>query len=182
MNYHILPFDPDAKIRLMFEDEAGFGRISVPSACWAPSGVRPIVNCHHIREYEYAYGAVDPVDGEKFFLVLPNSNTVCMNIFLKELSAAYPKDYILLPLDNAVWHKSKTLKVPENIYLFYLPPRTPEMNPIEQIWKEIRKRGFKNTLFKTLDHVVDRLCDTCNSLTNDCIKSITGREWILSMF
>jgi len=105
-----------------------------------------------------------------------------MNVFLRELSAAYPKDYILLPLDNAAWHKSKTLKVPDNIRLFYLPPRTPEMNPIEQIWKEIRKRGFKNMLFHTLGKVIQQLCDTCNSLTNECVKSITGRKWIMSMF
>jgi len=183
MNFHILPFvEPKTKIRIMFEDEAGFGRISDPADCWAPSGVRPITYRHHIREYEYAYGAVDPVDGESFFLILPNSDTKCMNIFLRELSKAYPEDYILMPLDNAVWHKSKTLEVPDNIRLFYLPPRTPEMNPIEQIWKEIRKRGFKNQIFGTLDKVVQRLCDTCNSLTNECIKSVTGRDWILSMF
>jgi transposase len=105
-----------------------------------------------------------------------------MNIFLRELSAAYPKDYILLPLDNAAWHKSKGLQIPDNIYLYYLPPRTPEMNPIEQIWKEIRKRGFKNVFFHTLDDVIQKLCDISNSLTNECVKSITGRKWILSMF
>ena len=183
MRTYILPFaEPDAKIRIMFEDEAGFGRISDPSSCWAPMGMRPIVPCHHIREYRYAYGAIDPIDGESFFLILPNCDTQCMNIFLRELSAAFPNDYILLPLDNAAWHKSKTLIVPDNIYLFYLPPRTPEMNPIEQVWKEIRKRGFKNTLFKSLDKVIEQLCDTCNSLTNDCVKSISGRNWILSMF
>ena len=182
MNWYILPFaEPDAKIRLMFEDEAGFGRISDPADCWAPSGVRPVVPCHHIREYEYAYGAVDPVDGEKFFLVLPNSNTACMNIFLRELSAAYCNDYILLACDNAAWHKSATLEIPDNIRLFYLPPRTPEMNPIEQIWKEIRKLGFKNKIFQTLDKVILKLCDTCNSLTNECVKSIVGRNWILQM-
>jgi len=166
----------------MFEDEAGFGRISDPTSCWAPMGIRPVVCCHHIREYRYAYGAVDPIDGESFFLIMPNCDTQCMNIFLRELSAAFPNDYILMPLDNAVWHKSKTLVVPDNIYLFYLPPRTPEMNPVEQIWKEIRKRGFKNTLFKTLEKVIERLCDTCNSLSNDCVISIAGRNWILSMF
>ena len=183
MRNHILPFaDPEAKIRIMFADEAGFGRISDPADCWAPSGIRPIVACHHIREYEYVYGAVDPIDGERFFLIMPKCNTVCMNIFLRELSAAYAKDYILLPVDNAVWHKSKGLKIPDNIRLFYLPPRTPEMNPIEQIWKEIRKRGFKNILFHTLEKVIQQLCDTCNSLTNQCVKSITGRDWIMKMF
>ena len=105
-----------------------------------------------------------------------------MNVFLRELSAAYSSDYILLCLDNAVWHKSKTLVIPDNIRLFYLPPRTPEMNPIEQIWKEIRKRGFKNKTFASLDKVIDQLCDTCNSLTHNCVKSITGRDWIISMF
>ena len=56
------------------------------------------------------------------------------------------------------------------------------MNPIEQIWKEIRKRGFKNESFSSLDKVVDRLCDTICSLSHDTIKSITGRDWILDCF
>ena len=183
MRYHILPFaEPDSKIRIMFQDEAAFGRINDPSKCWAPAGIRPLVPCLRVREYMYAYGAVDPIDGEKFFLILPKCNTECMNIFLRELSAAYPNDYILLPMDKAAWHTSKTLEIPDNIRLFYIPPRTPEMNPIEQIWKEIRKLGFKNKLFNTLEKVVQQLCDTCNSLTNDSVKSITGREWVLSMF
>jgi len=166
----------------MYQDEAGFGRISDPAVCWAPSGIRPVVPCHHIREYQYAYGAVSPQDGESYFLVLPRCNTACMNIFLKGLSEAFPKDYILLPVDNAGWHKSKTLEIPKNIQLLYLPPRTPELNPIEQIWKEIRKRGFKNRAFKTLEKVVDKLCETVNSLSKETVKRITGREWILSMF
>ena len=168
--------------RLMYEDEAGFGRISDPSACWCFPGLRPIVLHHHIREYRYAYGAVSPQDGDGFFLVLPYCNTDCMNIFLRELSAKYPTDFILLSTDNAAWHKAKTLEIPENIRLFFLPPRTPELNPIEQIWKEIRKRGFKNKIFHTLEKVIDQLCHTINSLNNDIVKSITGREWILSMF
>ncbi|HCC35625.1 MAG TPA: IS630 family transposase, partial [Ruminococcaceae bacterium] len=90
---------------------------------------------HHIREYKYAYGAVDPVNGDKFFLVLPNCDTACMNVFLRELSAVFPRDYLLIATDNAIWHKAKALVIPENIRFFYIPPRTPELNPIEQIWK-----------------------------------------------
>lgn len=166
----------------MFQDEAGFGRINKPRYCWCQKGIRPNVPCHHIREYRYAYGAVEPVTGESFFLVMPYSNTDCMNVFLRELSKAYDNDYILVVCDGAAWHKSRTLLLPENIELFYLPPATPEMNPIEQIWKEIRKRGFKNEIFPTLEKVVDRLCDTIISLTNADIASITGRRWIVSCF
>jgi putative transposase len=166
----------------MFQDEAGFGRINKPKRCWCKKGIRPRVPCHHIREYRYAYGAVEPKTGESFFLVLPYCNTICMNVFLEELSAKFADDFNILLADNATWHRAKTLKIPNNILIIPLLPYTPELNPIEQIWKEIRKRGFKNELFQTLEKVVDRLCETIHSLTTDVMKSITGRDWIMSMF
>jgi putative transposase len=169
-------------IRLMFQDEAGFGRINKPKYCWCFPGFRPTVPCHHIREYRYAYGAAEPLTGESFFLVLPYSNTECMNIFLRELSNKYPKDYMILVCDGASWHKSKKLKVPENIELFFLPPATPEMNPMEQVWKEIRKIGFKNESFPTLNKVIDRLCEVIRSLSTITVKSITSREWVINVF
>lgn len=166
----------------MFQDEAGFGRINKPKYCWCEKGVRPSVPCHHIREYRYAYGVVEPLTGESFFLVMPYCNTNCMNIFLKDLSEKYPNDKIVLVCDGAAWHKAKALIIPNNIHLIFIPPYTPEMNPIEQIWEEIRKRGFKNEVFHTLDDVMKRLCDIICSLSTFTIKSITGRDWILELF
>ena len=125
---------------------------------------------------------MEPLTGEHYFWVLPQCNTVCMNFFLQELSKAYPNDIILLCCDGAAWHKSAALKIPENIELFHIPPYTPEMNPIEQIWKEIRKRGFRNEVFASLEKVMDRLCDTICSLTNEVVSSITGRDWIVKPF
>lgn len=164
----------------MFQDEAGFGRINKPKRCWCGDGVRPVVPCHHVREYVYAYGAVSPMDGELFSLVLPYANTVCMNIFLEHLSKHYPDDYILLVLDNASWHKSKNMVVPANIELYPLLPYTPELNPIEQIWDELREKGFKNELFRILDAVVNRLCDTLQDLSEhkNTVMSITHRQWL----
>ena len=168
--------------RLMFQDEAGFGRINKPKCCWCGDGIRPVVPCHRIREYTYAYGAVSPADGEMISLVLPYCNTECMNIFLETVSKTYPNDYILLVSDNAAWHKSKMLNVPRNIEIFPLLPYTPELNPIEMIWDELREKFFKNELFKTLAKVTDRLCDGLNHLMNhkEIVKSITGWNWILT--
>ena len=165
----------------MFQDEAGFGRINKPKYCWCEKGIRPSVPCHHIREYRYVYGAVEPLTGESCFMIMPYCNTDCMNVFLKELSDTFPRDKIILACDGAAWHKSGSLKIPDNIEIIFIPPYTPEMNPIEQIWKEIRKLGFKNEVFQTLQKVIDRLCDTICSLSKDTIKSITGRWWILSI-
>jgi putative transposase len=105
-----------------------------------------------------------------------------MNVFLSELSARYPDDVILLVTDGASWHRSEGIQIPENIELFFLPPATPEMNPIEQIWKEIRKLGFRNEVFQTLNDVVTRLCETIFSLSKNTIRSITGRDWITRIY
>ena len=128
------------------------------------------------------YGAVEPLTGKSSFLIMPYCNTECMNLFLEELSEQYPNDIILLCCDGAAWHKARVLLVPENIELFFIPPYTPEMNPIEQIWKEIRKIGFRNEIFATLDKVVDRLCEVICGLSEKAIHGITARSWILSCF
>jgi len=174
--------EPNSKVRLMFMDEAGFGRISEPSYCWCPKGVRPVVPSHRVREYVYAYGAVDPINGDGYYIVAPKCNTQWTNEFLKLCSERFKNDYILMCTDNASWHKSKMLNIPENIYFHYLPPYTPEMNPIEQIWKEVRKDGFKNFMFNSLDCVVDKLSNSLMSINDNTIKSICGRNWIVSMF
>ena len=170
------------KVRLMFQDEAGFGRINKPKYCWCSGGIRPEVPCHHIREYRYAYGAVEPLTGKSFFLIMPNCDTDCMNLFLSELSKKFRDDDILLVCDGAAWHKSKTMEIPSNITILHIPPYTPEMNPIEQIWREIRTQGFKNEVFQTLKKVVERLCETINNLTPETISSITLRDWIYKIF
>ena len=82
-------------LRAMFQDEAGFGRINKPKRCWCPKGCRPAVPCQHIREYTYAYSAVSPHDGAMVSLILPKTNSVCMSIFLEEVSRRFPDEYIL---------------------------------------------------------------------------------------
>ena len=163
-------------------DEASFGRISKPSYCWCPTGIRPTVPSHRIREYVYAFGAVDPVNGDDYFIITPRCNTEWTNEFFKVLSKEFADDYLLICTDSASWHKSKAVVLPDNIYLYFLPTYTPEMNPIEQIWIEARKHGFKNTSFKILDNVVDKLSITLNSFSNELIKSVCCRDWIAEMF
>ena len=185
--------------KLMFADQAGFGRISDPASCWAPPRYRPSVPCQIVRQYKTIYGAVCPEDGDAFYLVMQGSNKDNMSIFLKSLSQKYPDFIILLVLDNASWHmtqqenskrrsKSNTpstvfktderLFIPDNIRIAYLPPRTPELNPIEVIWRVIRARGFKNILFDTIADVVANFLDVVSHMSNADVISITRWSWI----
>lgn len=178
VNFH------SSKLRLMFQDEGRFGRINKPKRCWCPKGVRPTVPCQIVRQYTYAYTAVSPQDGKMVSLVLPYANTDCMNLFLKEVSNRFPDDYIVMVMDCAAWHRSKTLKIPDNIEIYPLLPYSPELNPVEHIWDEIREKGFLNEVFNSMKDVENRLCDTLCDLETDHkrVKSISAWDWIMSMF
>ena len=162
----------------MFQDEASFGRISEPASCWAPPKYRPVVPCQRIREYRPVYGAVSPKDGDSYFVVLEKCNSENMTIFLKGLSERFADELILLCMDRASYHTSNTVTVPKNIILFYIPPRAPKMNPVELMWREIRKRGFKNKVFKSIHDVISKFYDVITELTHEIVKSITLWEWI----
>jgi putative transposase len=162
----------------MFQDEAGFGRITDSASCWAPPRLRPTVPYAQIREYKNMYGAVSPTDGECLFMVLDKCDTEHMNIFLEALSGRFWNELILLCLDRASYHTSKDLIIPPNIRLFHIPPRTPEMNPVELLWREIRKIGFKNKVFDSLKSVVENFVEVVNSMLNTVIISVTCWDWI----
>lgn len=168
------------RVRLMFQDEAGFGRISTPAVCWCPEKVRPCVPSLRVREYIYLFGVVEPLTGENFFLILDKCDTISTNAFLKGLSEEFSEDMIILVCDNASWHSSEDLQIPENIIIVFIPPYTPEMNPIEQIWTEIRKMGFKNHFFASLDDVIQKICEVIRILSPQTVSHITLRNWILS--
>ncbi len=102
----------------MYQDEAGFGRISKLGSCWSPMGVGPHVHSHYIREFCYCYGAVDAHTGESFFLIAGGCHTEWMNaFFLEELSQAYSDDYLLLVMDNAIWHNKSAESVNQALKL-----------------------------------------------------------------
>ena len=168
------------KIRLMFMDESIFGRITNIRSCWCPIGIRPTVMSLKIREYIYAYGAVDPINGDSSFIVAGGCNIQWTNLFLDKLSKEFHNDYILLCGDRASWHTSENINIPDNIEFFFIPPATPEMNPIEQIWGEIKEKDFDNRFFKTIKKVIEQLCLSVNKLDIEIVKSITARDWIVS--
>ena len=166
----------------MFQDEARFGRVNEPRRCWAAKGFRPEVKKQMVREYTYAYAAVSPKDGVADSLILPLMNTEAMNVFLKEVARRHPQNYILMILDGASSHKSKDLKVPENIRLEKLPPYSPQLNPVENLWEEVREKHFKNKAFESMDAVEELLIEALLYLEENpqTITSITQFPWIIS--
>ena len=109
------------------------------------------------HEYTYAYGAVDVVSGELDSLILPHVNTVCTQIFLDEVGNRHPNNRISMVLDGARWHASHDLTPPPNMRLPSLPPYSPELNPVENLWDALREKFFHNKAFDSMDALEDQL-------------------------
>jgi transposase len=90
-------------------------------------------------------------DGELDTLILPQVNSHCRQLFLDEVASRHLNDRIILALDGAGWHRSHTLELPHNLRLRMLPPYLPELNPVENLWDELREKSFHNRVFDSLD-------------------------------
>ena len=150
-------FPEQRPIRVLFQDEARLGRISDSRRCWCKKPLRPLVKAMLTHEYVYAYAAVSPVDGRLDALVLPQVNARCMQLFIDEVARRYPDENLIMVVDGAGWHKAGSLQLPGNLRLHFLPPYSPELNPQEHIWDELREKHFHNRVFDSLDALEDQL-------------------------
>jgi transposase len=167
----------------MFQDEARFGRISQSKRCWCPKPFRPVCPTMVCQEYTYAYGAVSIEDGQWDSLILPKVNAACMQIFLDEVSLRHPNDRIVMVLDGAGWHRpGDKLTVPTNMRLFPLLAYSPDLNPVENIWEEIREKNFDNKVFGSLNALEEQLILSMKHLEGhpEIAKSISGWPWIIN--
>lgn len=134
------------------------------------------------HQYVYAYGAVSIPEGNFDSLVLPHVNGDCMGLFLAEIAKRYPSENIVMVLDGAGWHKSAAMPIPANIALLSLPPYSPELNPVEHLWDELREKYFHNHAFDTLDALEDQLVLGLRALETNTtkIQAICNWPWIIS--
>ena len=133
-----------------------------------------------VHIWAYIFGAICPKKGKGAGLVLPYCDTEAMQEYLVKISNAVdPGAHAVLILDQAGWHVTPKLKVPDNITLMFLPPRSPELNPVENLWQFMRDNWLSNRVFKDYDDIVDHCCRAWNKLIDQPwkIMSIGMREW-----
>ena len=159
----------------MAEDEGCFGRITIPRRAWAPPGVRPHAPRQVEREYTYVYAAVAPAEGKMTSLILPTAATEMMNLFLEHVSKTYEKYFVVMQVDQASWHVTNELTIPENIRLIAQPAYSPELNPVEHVWEELREKKLSNLALASLDEVIDKVCEGLNQLEDnpEHLRSLT---------
>lgn len=163
----------EAKKEIWFSDEVGFEGDPRPRARWVKVGSKPINGraSEHIRFS--AIGSINPITGEIMTLVVPGVDTKVFQTYLDELSKETKNRELHLVLDNASWHKAVGLNW-HNIKPIYLPPYSPDYNPIENLWRYMKLNFFNNWYAKTVEELISRICSAFNSLTSEQIISTTN--------
>lgn len=168
-------------IELWWQDEARVGQHGSLTYIWGERGSRPRALRDQRFDWTYLFGAACPARGVGAALVLPRANTYAMNLHLREISTQVtPGAHAVLICDGAGWHKTGGgLVVPANISLLHLPPYSPELNPIENIWQFLRQNFLSNRVFADYRAIVDACCEAWNALMAmpDRIRSITTRDY-----
>jgi hypothetical protein len=145
-------------------------------------GVKPIQLMLPRYKYLWFFGAVEPASGESLFLELPALDSVCFQAFLNEFSTAFPDSLNVLVLDGAPAHVARALVVPDNVFLVRLPPYSPELNPIERVWLDVRKH-LGDGLPANLDALADHAATILRDYTRKTLASLTdyGYTHLLKM-
>ena len=153
---------------------------SPPTRRWARRGTRPAAPHDQRTRSAYIFGAICPARGTGAGLVLPVCNTAAMSLHLAEISRAVtPGAHAVLLLDRAGWHLSAKLDVPANITLMPLPPKAPELNPVENIWQFIRDNWLSNRVFRSYNDILDHCAHAWSKLVEQpwIIMSVGLRQW-----
>jgi hypothetical protein len=170
----------DREIEIWFQDEARVGQKNKVTRRWAKRGSRPSAPRDQRTRSAWIFGAICPARGVGAGLVLPRCNTKAMQWHLEEISSQVAPDaHAVVILDQAGWHGAKDLETPDNITLLPLPPRSPELNPVENIWQFMRDNWLSNRVFRSYKDILDHCCYAWNQLTQQPwkIMSIGLRDW-----
>jgi hypothetical protein len=172
---------PEASVEGWATDEHRVGLKPIVGRVWARKGQRPIVRVQHRFQWRYVLAFVHPATGQTEWQFASTVNTAVMSVALASFAAtvgAGPTKRIVLVLDQAGYHTSPLLAVPEGLHLVFLPPYSPELQPAEHLW-HYTDQPLLNEHFPTIDALEDAVADHCDRLQRqrDVLRSATLFHW-----
>lgn len=172
---------PGKRLLVFFQDESRFGQQGTTTNVWAPRGSRPVAVRQTEYEYLWVLGVVCPETGHAEGLLSPRLNTAVVNIFLQQFSQTLAADeHAVMIWDGAGFHTSKTLRVPKNITLVQLPPYSPELNPIENLWHYLKSHYWSNRAYANYDELEKAAMDAWKAgvLQPELMKTVCSAPYV----
>jgi transposase len=168
----------DKEIRYWCQDETRLGLKTIERRRITLKGIKPEGVCQNRFDYYYTYGLIEPMSGESFFYEFSHVNHTCFKMFIEEFSRQFPQEIHIIQLDNAAFHTTRKLILPENIIFFFQPPYCPEVNPMERFWQFL-KDALGGKFFDSLQELKEKVGNFLTSVSAEVIQSLTGWDYIL---
>jgi transposase len=178
----IVAAHPEEQVRVYFQDEARFGTQGTITRVWARKGSRPRAVRQNGREWLYVLMAVCVSTGAASALIMPDLNTAVINLFLGQFSEGLPAGvHAVLIWDNAGFHTGGGVVVPANVSLIQLPPYSPELNPVENLWHYLRSHHWSNRAYDGYEGLEDEAIRSVCAIGQDAekLKSICNTEYVM---
>jgi transposase len=160
-------------IKVFAQDETRLGLLPVVRRRITACGVQPVATVTHQFDHFYLYGAVEPTTGAHFFLELPYLNSRAFQVWLDGFAAAFPQSLNLLVLDNGAGHKATAVRWPANVMPVFLPPYSPELNPMERLWRDLKDQ-LADISVQTIAALSDAMCAIIQRYSPATLHSLTS--------
>lgn len=168
-------------VLVWFQDEARFGQRNTTTKIWAEKGTRPRAVQQQQFEYAYLFGAACVQTGETEAIVVPRSDSNAMHQHLTLISEATPiGKYSVVVMDRASWHQADLASGFDNLCIIHIPPYSPELNPMEQVWQWLRQNKLANRCFENYEDIIRSVCTAWNDFcaSKDRVISLCTRDWV----
>ena len=144
-------------------------------------GVKPVQIVDPLYESYWMYAAVEPTTGDAFWWELPRLDADCFSLFLDKLGQHYAESLNIILLDQAPAHVAQRVPLPENVVLVWLPAYSPELNPVERLWEDLKARidVLDARVRSSLTALQDHVAGIVQRYTAATIASLTGYTYLL---
>ena len=165
-------------VNIYCQDESRLGLITKQKRVLTIKGIKPVGKYKHSYKYFWLWGSFSPITGDAHYMISDGVSKNAFIAYLQDLSLYKPRELKILIIDNAAFHSTKDVQLPENIILLPIPPYCPELNPAEKMWQWFKSK-ISMKIYKSLDELEEKITELIKNTNNHKIKSITSYEYLM---
>ncbi|WP_438712756.1 IS630 family transposase [Aquimarina muelleri] len=163
------------------QDESRFGLITKQKRVLTLKGIKPIGKYKHSYKYFWLWGSFSPITGDAHYMISDGVSKAAFIAYLQDLSLYKPKELKIVIIDNAAFHSTKNIQLPENIILLPIPPYSPELNPAEKMWQHFKDK-IAMKMYKSINDLEIKITELLSETTKQQTKSITSFEYVTKSY